>query len=76
MMKIKYLMTFLLSILITQLTAQNATDIVNKADQKMSGESSIVEITMKIIKPDWDREISIKTWNKGTKFALILLTAP
>ena len=69
-------MTFLLSILITQLTAQNATDIVNKADQKMRGESSIVEITMKIIKPDWDREISIKTWNKGTKFALILLTAP
>ncbi|MBL4715932.1 MAG: outer membrane lipoprotein-sorting protein [Bacteroidia bacterium] len=72
----KIFLIFLLSNFITPSIAQDAKDIVMKADQKMRGESSIVEITMKIIKPEWDREISIKTWNKGTKLALILLTAP
>lgn len=58
------------------LQAQNATDIVRKADEKMRGESSKSEISMKIIRPSWERDISLKAWSKGTEYSLILVTAP
>ncbi len=57
-------------------TAQNATEIVQKADEKMRGESSQAEITMQIVRPSWEREISLKSWSKGTDYSLILVTAP
>lgn len=53
-----------------------ATEIVQKADQKMRGESSRAELTMKIIRPTWDRALSLKTWSQGREFSLILITAP
>lgn len=53
-----------------------ATEIVQKADQKMQGESSVAEVTMTIIRPSWERTLSMKTWNRGTKFSLILITGP
>lgn len=56
--------------------AQDATEIVRKADQKMRGESSKTEATMTIVRPDWERSISMKTWSRGTDYALILITAP
>jgi hypothetical protein len=31
---------------------------------------------MKIIRPDWERTISLKSWSKGTDFAVILITSP
>ncbi|WP_138431598.1 outer membrane lipoprotein-sorting protein [Fodinibius saliphilus] len=56
--------------------AQNATDIVKKADKKIRGESSRAKITMKIIRPTWQREVSMKAWSLGTEYSLILVTAP
>lgn len=56
--------------------AQNATEIVQRADEKMRGESSEVEMDMTIVRPDWDRTISMKSWNRGTDYSLILITAP
>ena len=57
--------------------AQNATEIVKRADDKMRGEkSSISTMTMKIIRPTWERTISFKTWTKGTENSLTLVTAP
>jgi outer membrane lipoprotein-sorting protein len=31
---------------------------------------------MKIVRPDWSRELAVKTWSKGTRASLILVTAP
>jgi len=56
--------------------SQTATDIIKKADEKMQGTSSKGEMVMKIIRPDWSREIRMKTWSLGTDYSLILLTAP
>ena len=58
------------------LQAQDATEIIKKADQKMRGESSYAEMVMRIIRPDWSREISMKSWSYGTEYALILITGP
>ncbi len=57
--------------------AQNATEIVKRADDKMRGEkSSIVEMTMKIVRPTWERTIEFKSWTKGTEKSMVLITAP
>jgi outer membrane lipoprotein-sorting protein len=58
------------------LNAQDATEIVRKADQKMRGQSSYAEMSMTIIRPSWTREVSMKTWALGTEYSLILITGP
>ncbi len=57
--------------------AQNATEIVKRADDKMRGEkSSYSEWDMRIIRPTWERTISFKNWTKGTQNSMVLVTAP
>jgi len=56
--------------------AQDAKTILEKADKHLRGNTSYTEMTMKVIRPDWSREISMKSWSKGRDLALILITAP
>ncbi len=55
---------------------ESAKDIIEKADKKMRGETSIAEITIQTIRPTWTRELELKTWAKGTSYAMILITSP
>lgn len=59
-----------------QAQVQDATEIVKRADLKMRGESSRAEITMRIIRPTWERSISMNAWSLGVDYSLILITAP
>jgi outer membrane lipoprotein-sorting protein len=55
----------------------SATDIVRKADDKFNGEKSGYSVmSMKIIRPEWQRKIEFKSWTLGKDFALTLITAP
>jgi len=55
----------------------SATDIVRRADDKMRGEKSSYSImTMKIVRPTWERSISFKSWGKGTDLSLVYITSP
>jgi len=56
--------------------AQDARDVIKKADDKAKGKSSQAIMTIQIIRPSWTREMSLKTWSKGNDLALILITAP
>ena len=56
--------------------AQDALEIIKKVDQKMRGNYSYQEMEMKIVRPDWERSITMKSWTKGTTYAIILITAP
>lgn len=57
--------------------AQNeAKSIVQKSEDKMRGNSSYAEMTIKIVRPTWQREMKMKTWSKGTKRALIYILSP
>jgi len=56
--------------------AETAADIVDKSDKQMRGESSYSVATMKIIRPDWTRTMSMKSWTKGQALSLVLVTAP
>lgn len=53
-----------------------ALEIIEKADEKMRGTSNRSEMTMEIIRPEWSRKVKMKGWARGTKFSLILITAP
>lgn len=58
-------------------SAQDATEIVRKANEKFNGEeSSVGTMSMTIIRPTWERTITFKNWTKGTENALTLITAP
>jgi outer membrane lipoprotein-sorting protein len=58
------------------LSGQSATEIVKAADEKVKGLSTQATVTIRIVRPTWQREISLKTWSKGDAYALILVTAP
>lgn len=58
------------------LFAQNATEIVKKADQKMRGATSQANMVIRIVRPSWSREMEVKTWMKGTAYAMILIKTP
>ena len=62
----------------TAANAQNLTakEIIEKADQKQRGETSVGELKMTIVRPTWTREMVMKSWSKGTEYMLILVTAP
>lgn len=54
----------------------SAKEIVRKADENMRGTSSIADITIKIIRPNWSREMNMKAWTKGDTYSMILVTSP
>lgn len=56
--------------------AQDATEIIQKMDEKMRGESLEAEVSMTIVRPNWERTISMKSWSRGNEYSLILITAP
>ncbi len=57
-------------------SAQDATEIIRKADEKMQGEDGYAEMVMKIVRPDWSREITMKSWAKDQDYSLTLITGP
>jgi len=54
----------------------SAKDIIKKADDNMRGKTSQADITIKIIRPHWSREMNMKTWSKGDDYSMILVTSP
>ncbi len=54
----------------------SAKAIIDKANQKQQGNYHQGEIKMSIIRPDWKREMKMKSWASGDDFSLILVTAP
>jgi outer membrane lipoprotein-sorting protein len=67
----------LMGTVIVSATAQNATEIVKRADDKMRGEKSgYSEMSMKIVRPSWNRTITFKSWSKGTENSLVYIQTP
>ncbi|MBN2805075.1 MAG: outer membrane lipoprotein-sorting protein [Prolixibacteraceae bacterium] len=59
------------------LQAQDAKEIVQKADTKFKGEkSSYSEMTMTIVRPKYKRSLEFKSWSEGNENSLTLITAP
>jgi hypothetical protein len=54
----------------------SAREIVKKADDKGRGQTSQGIMTLTIVRPDWTRSITLKSWSKGIEYSLIYITAP
>ena len=53
-----------------------AREIIEKTTENNQGETLYSEVTMRIVRPTWQREIGIKSWVKGDQLSLILITSP
>lgn len=53
-----------------------AKQIIEKADERMRGNSSYAELSMEIIRPEWKRTMTMKSWSKGAEYALVYVVAP
>jgi len=50
--------------------------IVKKADQLQRGETNEGEMSMTIIRPKWERTITLKSWSMGTDYSMTYITSP
>lgn len=57
-------------------TAQSSGEIIREMEDLMRGESSRAEVTMRIERPRYNRDISMKSWALGDDYSMILITAP
>ncbi len=55
---------------------ESAAEVVKKANDLMNGRSSRSLAVMKVIRPGWSREISMKTWSLGSDYYMIYITSP
>jgi outer membrane lipoprotein-sorting protein len=70
--------SFLLAaLLLTTLSwAQNATEIIRQSEKLMRGESSYAKVSIRTVRPNWERTMEARMWSKGIDKSLILITAP
>jgi len=54
----------------------SAREIVKRANDKANGNTSQGTMKMTIVRPDWSREVTMKSWSKGTEYYLIYITEP
>ncbi len=74
----KFILSILLLGFLQGLQAQEMTakEIIRRADEKTRGLSSQGTMTMTVVRPDWTRTITMKTWSKSREYSLVLITAP
>ena len=73
---VKILLLLLSASILNTAAAQDAREIVRKADEKARGNSSQAQMTITTVRPKWTRSMKLKVWTKGTEYALLLLLAP
>lgn len=69
-----YALVLMLSVF--SLEGQQAIEIVKKADAKMRGNTSLIEMSIKTIRPTWTRQMDLRVWSKGNDFAMIYIQSP
>lgn len=72
----KHSFFFFLLLPLVDLHAQTAREIVQTADAKMRGNTSQSQLTIQTVRPTWSREMTVKTWIKGTDLAMIFIQSP
>jgi outer membrane lipoprotein-sorting protein len=55
---------------------EDAKEIVRISDARVRGNTMKGQMTIKIVRPDYTRSMSMNIWTKGTHYALILVTDP
>ena len=72
----KVFKTLLLLCFTSALTAQNPSSILQKAEAKLSGADLSAEVSIRTVRPRWERTMEAKIWNQGLDKTMILITGP
>jgi outer membrane lipoprotein-sorting protein len=74
----KYAFCGFLLMLTMHVKAQNMTpvQIVGKAYDNQNGANSAMSISMKVIRPNWSREMTFTSWSKGRDLGMMQINAP
>lgn len=72
----KYILIIIAIYFSSTIKAQTAIEIVKKADEKLRGTTSIVELTIKTVRPNWTRSMNVKAWMKSSDYSMILIQSP
>jgi outer membrane lipoprotein-sorting protein len=56
--------------------AQDAKEIIVTSNNKLRGNTSYSEMSLKIVRPSWTREMKMKNWAKGDSYAMVVITYP
>ncbi|MCA0933741.1 outer membrane lipoprotein-sorting protein [Lutimonas saemankumensis] len=54
----------------------SAKEIIEKADEKIRGKTNNSVLEMQIIRPTWQRDISMKSWSNGLDYSMTYITSP
>jgi len=55
---------------------QNPTTLLQQAEAKLSGSRSAAEVSIRTVRPRWERTMDAKIWNEGMDKTMILITGP
>jgi outer membrane lipoprotein-sorting protein len=69
-------LTIVLTAFAAIISAQDAKQIIKKADEKWQGTSQYSEMKMEIIRPTWKRTVVFKGWGLGRDYSLTYVSAP
>ncbi|MCB0576397.1 MAG: hypothetical protein KDC61_17715, partial [Saprospiraceae bacterium] len=72
----QYTLPILLWLCCGMLHAQQAKEIVRKAEEHLRGNTSIASMNITTVRPKWTRSMEIKAWMKGNDYALLLVKSP
>jgi len=72
----KHFFQALLFLMSCSAIAQDAREIVRKADEHARGNTSLAEMSIVTTRPKWTRTLELKAWTKGNDLALILVQKP
>ena len=51
-------------------------EIIKEMEENMRGDTSLSEMTMKVVRPRYTREVSFRSWTMGEDYALVYITGP
>ena len=70
-------LTVLLALFFTsQLSAQSASEIVQRSEDHLRGKTNQAGLIITTTRPKWTRSMEIQTWAKGTEYAMIIVKSP
>lgn len=60
----------------TKILSQDALEIVRRSEDRAKGKTSVAEMSIQTIRPEWKRDLKLKTWTLGNDFVVILIQSP
>ena len=76
MYKINFNFILISLFLTTAIIGQDAKAIIQKSDDKIKGNTSIAQLKITSKRPNWSKEMVLKSWTKGSDYSVMVVQSP